>query len=64
MPIVTITWWQGRTKEQKAKLAKKITEAMTEVVGAPPEVVHVVFEDVSKENWAIGGKLSSEPPSP
>lgn len=57
MPVVKIDWWQGRTREQKAQLAKKITDAFVEVIACPAEVVHIVYQDVKKSDWAIGGKL-------
>lgn len=57
MPVVRITMWKGRTKEQKAKLAEAITEAMVNTVGTAPEHVHIIFEDVEKQDWAIAGKL-------
>lgn len=58
MPIVRVEMWPGRTKEQKAELAKAITDAIVKIVKAPPEATTIVFEDVAKENWAIGGKLA------
>lgn len=60
MPIVRVEMWPGRTKAQKAELARLITEAIVTVAGTTPEATTVVFEDVSKENWAIGGVLASE----
>ncbi|OIO37568.1 MAG: 4-oxalocrotonate tautomerase [Candidatus Omnitrophica bacterium CG1_02_49_10] len=58
MPVIKVDWWEGRTKKQKAALAKKVTDAVVEVTGCPPEVVHIVYTDVKKSDWAIGGKLS------
>ena len=60
MPIVRVVMWPGRTSAQKAKLAKLITEAIVSVTNAPPEATTIIFEDVSKENWAIGGVLASD----
>lgn len=60
MPIVRVEMWPGRTHEQKAEIAKLITEAMTTVAGIPTEATTVVFQDVPKENWAIGGILASD----
>ncbi|GBD11728.1 2-hydroxymuconate tautomerase [bacterium HR23] len=62
MPIVRIEMWPGRTKAQKAELARVITEAMVTIAHTTPEAVIVVFEEVPKENWAQGGRLASEPP--
>lgn len=59
MPVVIVEWWEGRTIEQKKQVARGITSAMQDV-GIPPEAVHIIFNDVSKHNWAIAGKLASE----
>jgi len=60
LPVVKIEMWEGRTKEQKAELARVITEALVRIAKTSPEHVHIIFEDVKKENWAIGGVLSSD----
>jgi len=57
MPYVTVEWFEGRSPEQKAELAKRITEALTEVAGTPPEEVWIRFEDSARGDWAMGGKL-------
>ena len=59
MPIVRVEMWPGRTHTQKEELAKLITEAIVKVTHAPPEATTIVFDDVAKENWAIGGVLAS-----
>ena len=63
MPMVTIDWLEGRTPTQKAKLAKAITDALTTVANVPPEQVWLVFRDVTRADWAMGGKLL-EPGAP
>ncbi|MBM4445327.1 MAG: 4-oxalocrotonate tautomerase [Chloroflexi bacterium] len=60
MPIVTVQMWPGRTQAQKAELARRITEAVVTVVNTTPDATIVVFEDVAKENWAVGGVLASD----
>lgn len=52
--------WKGRTKEQKAELARVITEALVNIAKTTPDQVHIIFEDVEKENWAVSGVLSSD----
>ncbi len=61
MPVVIVEMWQGRTIEQKGKLAKGITEEFTKI-GVPQNQVHIIFKDNPKHNWATGGKLASEEP--
>lgn len=60
MPIVRVEMWPGRTHARKAELARLITEAVVEVAHTAPEATTVIFEDVSKENWAVGGVLASD----
>ena len=60
MPIVRVEMWPGRTHAQKAELARVITEAMVTIAHTTPEATTIVFEDVSKDNWAIGGVLASD----
>jgi 4-oxalocrotonate tautomerase len=57
MPLVQITMLHGRTADQKRNVAKRITDAMVEEAGARREAIVVVFNEVSKENYATGGEL-------
>lgn len=60
MPIVRIDMWPGRTHQQKADLAKVITDAMVEIAKTTPEATTIVFQDIPKENWAESGVLTSD----
>lgn len=60
MPILRVSLWSGRTKKQKAALARALTDAMVEVAKVPAQAVTIQFEEMPKENWATGGKLHSE----
>jgi 4-oxalocrotonate tautomerase len=60
MPLVQITMLQGRTVEQKRKLAQRITDVMVEEAGARKEAIVVTFVEVSKESYASGGVLMAD----
>ena len=60
MPMVRVELWKGRNKEQKKKLVKNVTSAVAESISCPVEAVQVVIKEVDKENWGIGGELSSD----
>jgi len=60
MPLVTIDIWEGRTVEQKRKLARAVTSAVVGAIGCPEEAVEIIIRDVPKINWATGGKLASD----
>ncbi len=57
MPLVQITMLEGRTADQKRKLARRITDALVEEAGARREAVIVAFHEVSKESHASAGEL-------
>ncbi len=57
MPIVYIEMWKGRSLEQKRELAKEITESMNRIANVKPENVQVIFLEIERDNWAIGGKI-------
>jgi 4-oxalocrotonate tautomerase len=52
--------WPGRTHQQKADLAKAITDALVNIAKTTPEATTIVFQDVPKENWAEAGVLASD----
>lgn len=64
MPTIRVEFFEGRTAEQKAALAQELTDACVRVLGGKPDGVDVVFYDSAKGNWATGGRLWSDPPSP
>jgi phenylpyruvate tautomerase PptA (4-oxalocrotonate tautomerase family) len=49
MPFVHVHWFEGRSDEQKAEIAKRIEDA-----GAAPEHCWVKFSDSSKTDFIIG----------
>lgn len=60
MPLVQVTMLQGRTADQKRKLATRITDAVVEEAGARREAIVVTFVELSKESYASGGVLMAD----
>ena len=60
MPWIKVDLSEGRTVEQKQKSAQAITQALVDHCGCAPESVSIVFNDVSADNWAFGGRLLSQ----
>jgi 4-oxalocrotonate tautomerase len=52
--------WPGRTAAQKRELARVITDAMVNIAQTTEDATIVIFDDITRENWAQGGKLASE----
>jgi len=57
MPVVTVQLWEGRTVEQKRALVRAITDAMVEHAGARPDALHVILQEIPRENWGRAGVL-------
>ncbi len=57
MPVVRITWFEGKDQDQKAKVAAEITESIVRNTATDPNYIYVVFEDVKASDWAGAGKL-------
>jgi 4-oxalocrotonate tautomerase len=57
MPLIQVTMLQGRTVDQKRKIAQRITDTMVEEAGARREAIMIAFHEVSKESYASGGVL-------
>ena len=60
MPVVRIDLWKGRKKEKRKELLQKVTFAVVESIGCAKEAVHVVINEVEKDNWGVGGEPASE----
>jgi 4-oxalocrotonate tautomerase len=60
MPLVQVTMLQGRTADQKRKIAQRITDVMVEEAGARREGIVVAFHEVSSESYASGGVLIAD----
>lgn len=58
MPIATVQIMEGRTEAQKAEMIARVTEAISESLGAPPESVRVLVQELPKTHWGIGGKTA------
>jgi len=59
MPIINVKMTHedgGATKEQKEQLAKKLTDAFVEVFGRGEKTCVVTMDEISTDNYAIGGK--------
>lgn len=59
MPIINVKMTHengGATKEEKALLAKKLTQAFVDVFNRGESTAVVTIEEVSMDNYSIGGQ--------
>jgi 4-oxalocrotonate tautomerase len=60
MPHVQITWVEGRTSQQKRKIAERVTAVLIEDGRAKRENIHVSFHDVPATDYAEAGILVAD----
>lgn len=60
MPIVQIDMLEGRTVEQKRKMAREITEVIAKNCNCPEDAVIIVIRESPREHIAKGGVLMSD----
>lgn len=60
MPVLNLSFYPGRTLEQKRELVRRLTDVVTEVTGVEPADVWVLITEVPKENFGVAGQLQSE----
>ena len=61
MPVIRIEMFEGRSLEQKRACAEAVTKAFCDTAGGAPSSVHIIFTDVAKSDWAVAGRLCSDP---
>ncbi len=62
MPVITVEWLEGRTPQQKTRLADALTKSFVDIAKVQPEQVWIVFRDVKRADWAMAGKLLENTP--
>ena len=56
MPFVNIRILEGHSQERKDRMAERISAAISDVTEIPRENIWIVFEDVSRDAWFVGGE--------
>ena len=57
MPVVRVSWFEGKDHATKQKVAADITESIVRHTATDPNYIYVIFEDVKASDWAGAGKL-------
>lgn len=60
MPNITVQLLRGRTIDQRRDFVREITQSAVDVLGARPQDVRIVFEEIAPDIVANGGVLASE----
>jgi len=46
--------------EKKAELIERVTQAVADTLGKNPSATWVILDEVSTDNWGIGGETISQ----
>ncbi len=60
MPIAQLYILEGRTDEQKERLIREVSEAMSRSIDAPIERVRVIITEMPKNHFGIAGESASK----
>lgn len=55
MPVVRVDMLAGRTQQQKTEIAEVFTRELARIAKCELGDVQIVFNEVEKRNWAVGG---------
>ncbi|MCM8535541.1 MAG: 4-oxalocrotonate tautomerase family protein [Lentisphaeraceae bacterium] len=62
MPFINLKIAGSLSKEQKQTIANQFSKTIEDVTGKSPSATYIVFEELERENWAVGSRLLSDPP--
>lgn len=60
MPIIQFNLLEGRSNEQKQRLAEKVTDAVVEALGVPRETVRILIHEMGTYDFSVGGVVQAE----
>ena len=61
MPVVEINVWEENMDDSKReKLIKEVSKDVSEILGAPIDVIEVIINEVPAANWGKGGVQASK----
>lgn len=62
MPVVRVSWFDGKDSKAKKAVAADITNSIVKHTGTDAKYIYVIFEDVKPSDWAGAGQLYGEEP--
>lgn len=57
MPYVSIRVAGKLSREQRQVIAKEVSETLEKHAAKPKKSTYIVFDEVPRENWAVGEEL-------
>lgn len=60
MPIIQFNLMQGRSIDQKRRLAEKVTDTVVEVLGVKRETVRILIHEMGMHDFSVGGVTAAD----
>jgi 4-oxalocrotonate tautomerase len=60
MPTISVRLLKGRSIDQKREFVEVVTREAARILKCGPDAVEIVFEDVERHDWGMGGKLVAD----
>lgn len=60
MPIIQFNLLEGRSDEQKKRLAEKVTDAVIEALDVPRETVRILIHEMGPYDFSVGGVTTAD----
>jgi 4-oxalocrotonate tautomerase len=60
MPFISIKIAKGRTQDQKRKLVRSVTAAVSESIDVAPEKIWIQIDEFERENFATDGVIMAD----
>jgi len=60
MPVVRVSWFEGKDSKAKKAVAADITDSIVKHTGTDAKYIYVIFEDIKPSDWAGAGQLYGE----
>lgn len=57
MPYISLRVAGKLNRDQKTAIAKAFAETLEKIAGKPKSSTYLVFDEVERENWAVGENL-------
>jgi len=61
MLVMKLTLLEGRSKEKKQILARRLTQAAARHLGERAETIRLILYEVPRAHWMVGGVSLEEP---
>jgi 4-oxalocrotonate tautomerase len=60
MPYINVRILRPATAAQKRRLVAELTQSLVTILHKAPEHIHIVIDEIERENWGYAGALTAD----